>query len=568
MSKVKYRLLFNILAAWGVLLFTAKNLAQSSNVSNSIQQVRVLTASNQLSQVQEKLIPQLKAIYSTTTDTSEKLQILNCVAENSLVHKDNSDENRYLLLKYATDEFASLESSNKTSVWASDFLGRFVKGESSDLYKAYALSNLVVLQVLGRDQRSARRTLEDLLHLMHSSQDPQLAKQHITILTEAIGDYSEGIETPEDQAAWVKSLQNSLQDTNNSFEDRCIFTMAIGDIYSDDGVEDKVKAAKNLFLQAMQGTTNMEQKLECLHMISYCCFQLTDYPGSIAAIEEMIPMVASLQSESRSAGVQILGQAVWSAENAFKQEKKWNRLIEIREMVLDQSGKDIPPGEVFYFSVENGRDAKMAGSTKDAITWYDRAIKIYPSSGWEDSDYEPLKGAGWSDSAIVNLNLEKVNIYDPTNHLERIKMMEAIWNKYGSNEWNTTYNLGVNLAFEYYAVKDKRGKQLLSDLVTRMGSSPPSQVEESCLIKLALWYGEDKEVDKMKATLKIYLVKYPNGNNALTAKTLLTGKTVEDVSPKEESARRMIVLVVLALFTVVPLVFITTRKILHPNKSA
>lgn len=447
----------------------------------------------------------------------------------------------------------------------------------SDIYKAEALKKLIETQVSSGNQSAAKATLDDLMRLTRLSQDSQLAKQHIAILTEAIEDFSEGIDNPKDQAVWLENLQRWQQDTNNSAEDKCVFTMALGDAYSDAGTEDKVKAAKTIFVQTTQETTNLEQKLECLHMISYCCFQLADYPGSIAAIEEMMPIVSSLPEESQAAGSQTLAQAIWSAEGAFRQEKQFGKLVKIRETMLDQYGKYLPPGEVFYFSVENGRDAKTARNAKDAIAWYDRAIKMYPSSGWDDSDFEPLKGAGWNDSAIVNLNYEEVNVLNLTNHSERIKMLEAVWAKYGTNEWSLTYNLGANLANEYFAVKDSRGKQLLSDLLVRMDAFQPKagssdaklldELEEGCLIKLALWYGQDKDKDQMQATLKKYLAKYPNGNNAMTAKTLLASATGGVVPPdKQSNGRRVIVLIVLALLTVLPLIVIIALKIVYSSK--
>ena len=564
---MKYRLFVNILVAWSILFFAAKTLAQSSDDSDSVQQVRMLTGSNQLSHVQEKLIPQLTVIYSATTNTSEKLQILNCIAENSIIQNGISDGDRYLLLKYATGEYASLESSNKTSVWATDILGRFVKRERSDIYKAYALTNLIVLQVLGRDQRAAKNTLEDLLRLTRSSQDPQIAKQRATILIVAFEKFSEGIDNPEDQAAWLERLQHSMQDTNNSAEERWIFTMALGDAYSDDGTEDKVKAGKALFLQAMQETTNSEQKLECLNMISYFRFQLADYPGAVADVEQMIPMVSSLPSETKASGAQILGKAVSSVQNAFRKEQKWNRLIEIRKMVLDLAGSHLPPDEQYNYTAENGNDAKMVGDTKSAVAWYNTAFELFPNSGYDRSD-------------IVNLEIERSNVYALTSHLERIEKFEAIWAKYGTNEWVTTYNLGVNLAYEYAAVKDKNGKQFFSDLLDRMDSHRPQDgspqaplygvIEESCLIKLALWYMEDHENDKMIATSRKYLAKYPNGNNATAARQMIASASATGgvVPPSVESkARRAIILVVLALLTVVPLIVIMTRKMAYSNKS-
>jgi len=448
-----------------------------------------------------------------------------------------------------------------------------------DINKAEALKKLIGIKVSSGDQSAAKAALDDLMRLIHTSQDLQLVKQRATILTEAIGGFSEGIENPKEQVAWLEdNLQHVLQDTNNSPEDKIVFTMGLGDAYSDEGTKDKAKAAEALFIQAKQGTTNLEQKLECLHMISYCCYKLADYPGAIAAIEEMMPMVSSLPEESKVSSSQTLAQTIWSVENAFRQEQQWAKLVEIRGTVLDQYGKYFPLGEVFYFSVQNGRDAKTAGKTKDAIGWYDRAIKMYPSSGWNDSDFEALKGVGWNDSAIVNLNYEEINVLDSTNHSGRIKMLEAVWAKYGTNKWCLTYNLGANLANEYSAVKDNRGKQFLSDLLERMDFFQPKadssdaklldELEEGCLIKLALWYGQDKEKDQMQATLKKYLAKYPNGNNAMTAKTLLASATGGIVPPKEESkARRAIVLVVLTLLTLVPLIVIMTRKMSHSNKS-
>jgi hypothetical protein len=156
-------------------------------------------------------------------------------------------------------------------------------------------------------------------------------------------------------------------------------------------------------------------------------------------------------------------------------------------------------------------------------------------------------------------------------------MLEAVWAKYGTNEWSLTYNLGANLANEYFAVKDSRGKQLLSDLLVRMDAFQPKagssdaklldELEEGCLIKLALWYGQDKDKDQMQATLKKYLAKYPNGNNAMTAKTLLASATGGVVPPdKQSNGRRVIVLIVLALLTVLPLIVIIALKIVYSSK--
>jgi tetratricopeptide (TPR) repeat protein len=574
---VKYPSLYTVFALCCLIILAPKLSAELSNVPGSVKEVETLLNSGHHLAGRESLMPQLKAIYSGITNTPEKLQILRQVAEVAIHGNGNGDEDRYSLLEFAVAQYALFQNSEKDGVWPIDILRKFLKSEPKDLCKAEALTNLIRAQVIARDQNAAKKSLEQLRNLTRSSKDLQMSKDNVLILTAAIDDFSEGIESKEDKSIWLESLQRWMNDPQNSTEEKCVYTMALGDAYSDEGTMDKARAAKALFYQSKKVTGNVEQKLECLHMISYCCYRLSDYTGSIAAIREMMSILESLSDDNQSTAGRTVAQAVWSAEEAFRREQEWRNLVEIRGMLIKQYGKYLPSGEVFYFSVENGRDSKASGDIKDAITWYDAAIKLYPTFGWENGYCEELKGVGWNESAIVNLNYEKVDSLDPTNHLERIKMLEPIWAKYGSNEWALTFNLGANLANEYFAVGDGRGKEFLSHLTDRMDLASPKagpsdaklidNLEGNCLIKLALWYGQDKETEKMRTASKKYLSKYPNGNNAFTAKSLLASATRGIVPPKEETAtRRIIILAVLALLTVVPLIVIIRGKTSSPNK--
>jgi hypothetical protein len=554
---MKHKLFYNAVIGGGLLFSTVQAFPQSSNVYDALSRVEMLTGSNQISQVVEELIPELRVIYLSTTNNAEKLKILNYLATNVITRNSNDDEYKYLLLDYATKEYGFLQDSNKTRVWASDVLGRFLRGDSADLYKALALKKLMELQFLGGDQTAAKGAFDRLSRLVRSSQDQRFTRRRSFILSEALEEFGEAVDDPDAGPTWLQEkMLHMLQDPRNSSEDKFGFTIGLGIAYYSEGTQEKIQAAKNLFNQAMQSTTDSEQKLECLHQISYCCFLLADYQGAIAAVEKMVPLASSLSGVSGMSAGQIVGEAVSSVQSAFRREQKWNRLIAIRKLALDLAGDRIPPDQRYDYTAENGNDAKLAGDTNDAVAWYNAAFDLYPNSGRDKSD-------------IVNLEIERGNVYALTNHLERVRIFEAIWAKYGSNEWSTTYNLGVNLAYEYYAAKDPKGKEFFSALLRRMDLHRTEidsshvvlfkTVEESCLTKLALWYMEDGDTNKMAGIAKRYLVYYPLGPNAVMAKNMLASAAILPRAVHGTAARKA-VLVALTLITIVPLAALCFRR--------
>jgi tetratricopeptide (TPR) repeat protein len=248
--------------------------------------------------------------------------------------------------------------------------------------------------------------------------------------------------------------------------------------------------------------------------------------------------------------------AVWSANAAFKHEKKYQRSIEIRRLVLERCLPNLSSNEVFYFALENGRDARAAGEAKLAVAWYDRVLTMFP-------DY------GLTDGQIVNLKYERIDAHClPENSPQRTEMLKELWDAYGTNEWRTAYKLGAHLSDRYYYQTNANGKRLLIVLLERLGShlakaqpgtdQPLRDLEEDYLPTLAYWHVRDGELAKAAEIHKLYLAKYPTGNHASMARMELANLN-QATSPSIATAGRRIWVVTICLLSSAVMIFVMWR---------